>query len=66
MGGVRIVEDGEYYVVYAGGRAYRLPKQYVEPPSGDTLVSKRTGYRFKATNTGLLTLPPLRPAKRSQ
>ncbi len=66
MGGARIVEDGEYYVVYAGGRTYRLPKQYVEPVDGVTLVSKRTGYRFKATSSGLHTLPPLWLAKGSR
>ncbi|MEB3861479.1 MAG: hypothetical protein GSR84_04575 [Desulfurococcales archaeon] len=65
MGGARIVEDGEYYVVYAGGRIYRLPKQYVEPISEDTLVSRKTGYRFKATSSGLHTLPPLWLEKRS-
>jgi len=63
MAGVMIVEDKDFYIVYAGGRVYRLSKQYVEPIGDDMLVSKRTGYRFKATSHGLHTLPPPRRKK---
>ncbi len=46
VAGVRIREAKQYYIVEAGGRTYRLPKQYVEKRSERELVSQRTGYRF--------------------
>ncbi len=48
MSGGRIRGDKGCYIVEAGGRVYRLPKQYVEKRGDTVLVSNRTGYRFRS------------------
>ena len=52
MAGVRIREDKGFYIVEAGGRVYRLPKQYVELVGDRELVSQKTGYRFRRHQRG--------------
>lgn len=52
MAGVRIREAKGFYIVEAGGRTYRLPKQYVEKTSDTALESRKTGYRFRGDQRG--------------